>query len=74
MHIKRMELEADEFAVKHITHDIDSAVRCLKHLCYNDLKGESHIWEISQISYPIMTMNERIEELKKRTTSKSLHF
>ena len=66
-HIKRIELQADEFAVNDITKDRDSAIECLKHLCNNDLQRESHIWDISQISYPVMTMGERIEELKART-------
>ncbi len=66
-HVKNMELDADEFAVKHITGDVNSAIRCLKHLCDGHLQRESHTWEISQFSFPIMTMDERIDELKKRT-------
>jgi threonyl-tRNA synthetase len=65
-HVKSMELEADEFAVKCITMDVNSAIRCLKNLCNYDLQRESHVWETSQFSFPIMTMGERIEELKKK--------
>lgn len=64
-YVKRIELEADKFAVTKITHDLDSAVRCLMHLCNNNTERESHIWEFSKILFPIMTMGERIQELKK---------
>jgi len=43
IHIKEIELRADEFAVRKITSDLDSAIRCLKHLCNNDLQRESHV-------------------------------
>lgn len=63
--IKHMELEADKFAVTHITYDLRSAVRCLLHLCNNHIERESHIWELFQVPFNIMTMGQRIEELLK---------
>jgi hypothetical protein len=62
-YIKHIELEADKFAITKITHDVDSAVRCLKHLCNNHTERESHVWELSKVPFNIMTMSERIQML-----------
>jgi Zn-dependent protease with chaperone function len=62
-YIKNMELEADKFAVKNITQDLKSAVRCLLHLCNNHTERESHIWELYQVPFNIMSMGQRIKAL-----------
>lgn len=67
IYIIEIETRADEFAVRNITSDLDSAIRCLRHLCNNDLQRESHIWEY-QHPFKIMTMDERMIELIKRIT------
>ncbi len=63
--IKQMELEADKFAMTRVTHDFKSAVSYLMHLCNNHTERESHIWELYQVPFNIMTMGQRIQELLK---------
>ena len=63
--LRDQEYEADELATKEIG-DLNVAISCLKRLVGNDLKQPSHTWELFDNEVPAMTMEQRIEELKRR--------
>ena len=60
------EYEADELAIR-LTGNQDAAIRSLAKLVGGNMSLPSHKWELFGTDLPMMTMGERIQELKKRT-------
>jgi len=71
--LRNQEYDADESAV-NLTGDLNSAVECLKRLVGYDLNRQSHGWELFGNVVPAMTMEERIAELQRRFTGRSLRY
>jgi Zn-dependent protease with chaperone function len=65
------EYEADLGAFQ-ITQDLNSAMTCLTKLVGGELERPSHTWELRDIEIPVMTMSQRIHELKQHVTSTNL--
>lgn len=59
---KQQELQADIGAI-WLTNNKTAAIQCLSKLVNNDLSQPSHLWEILDVTLPIMTMHERIREI-----------
>lgn len=64
--IRNQEYEADELAVR-LTGNQTAAINCLTKLVKGELSKSSHLWELLGVNMPIMTMQQRIDELKRRT-------
>jgi hypothetical protein len=61
--------EADEIAVRFVTGDLNAAISCLRKLSGGKPNAPSHNWELWGIQLPAMTLQERIAELRSRTTA-----
>jgi Zn-dependent protease with chaperone function len=61
------ECQADELAVKWITHDTPTAIKCLEKLSNYNLFTGSHFWKLFDQKFPVMNYSQRIDELKRRT-------
>lgn len=57
-------MQADIWAI-FLTGNKAAAITCLKKLVNNNLDAYSHLWEAFDLKLPIMTMRERIDELRK---------
>lgn len=64
---REQELQADMWGVI-ILGDEEVAISCLKKIVGYDLDKPSHLWEALGIGLPIMTMRERIREIRKRAS------
>lgn len=59
---KEQEIAADALAI-HLTHNKAAATSFFKRYVNNDLTKPSHIWETLGIQLPVMTLQERINEI-----------
>jgi Zn-dependent protease with chaperone function len=73
--IRDQEYEADELAVKLIIgqNNLQSAINCLNKLTNYNPKLVSHEWKLYSTPIPIMTMEQRINELKNRISNPNFY-
>ncbi|MGB8216244.1 MAG: M48 family metalloprotease [Candidatus Methanoperedens sp.] len=60
---KEQEIAADALAIKYLTKNKMAAISFLRRYVNDDLTRSSHIWEVLDIELPVMTMQERINEI-----------
>jgi len=62
---KDQEIAADALSIKYLTKNKATAIGFLIKYVNGDLTQPSHIWEALEIRLPIMTVQERINEINK---------